>query len=90
MIINRNRKILRLVEQPQAEELVTCLSNIAIAMGNVPSPNDIVRIKQDPNCEKIRAEINRLIKHLVLFDEKAAQDCQLMMFVAQFFKDGLF
>lgn len=90
MIINRNRKILRLVEQPEAEQLVTCLSDIAVAMGKVSSPNDIARIKQDPNCEKIRAQINRLIKHLVLFDEKAAQDCQLMMFVAQFFKDGLF
>ncbi|WP_372940740.1 class I SAM-dependent methyltransferase [Shewanella sp.] len=90
MIINRNRKILRLVEQPEAEQLVTCLSDIAVAMGKVSSPNDIARIKQDLNCEKIRAQINRLIKHLVLFDEKAAQDCQLMMFVAQFFKDGLF
>ncbi|MDD8059184.1 class I SAM-dependent methyltransferase [Shewanella metallivivens] len=90
MIINRNRKILRLVEQPEAEQLVTCLSDITVAMGKVSSPNDIARIKQDLNCEKIRAQINRLIKHLVLFDEKAAQDCQLMMFVAQFFKDGLF
>lgn len=90
MILNRNRKILRLIELPQADELVTCLSEIAIAMGKVTAPDDIARIKQDPNCEKIRAEINRLIKHLVLFDEKASQDCQLMMFVAQFFKDGLF
>ncbi|GGB64071.1 class I SAM-dependent methyltransferase [Shewanella inventionis] len=90
MILNRNKNILRLIELPQAQSLVARLNDIAIAMGKVSSPDDIARIKQDPNCEKIRAEINRLIKYLVLFDEKAAQDCQLMAFVAQFFKEGLF
>lgn len=90
MILNRNRNILQLIEQPQAAELVSCLNEIAIAMGKVSSPGDIARIKQDVICERIRQKINELIKSLVLLDEKATHDSQLMSFVAQFFKEGLF
>jgi hypothetical protein len=63
---------------------------MANAMGNISNQEDVERIKKDLQCEQIRAEINRLIKLLVMFDESAAQDCDLMRFVAQFFKAGLF
>jgi ubiquinone/menaquinone biosynthesis C-methylase UbiE len=90
MILNRNKNILRLIEQPQANELIEYLSEIAIAMGSMVTANDIARIKQDPKCETIRAKINQSIKYLVGYDELSAQDSQLMMFVAQFFKEGIF
>ena len=90
MILNRNKKILRLIELPQASDLVEYLREIAIAMGSMTSANDIARIKQDPKCESIRVKINQAIKDLVNYDELSAQDSQLMMFIAQFFKEGIF
>jgi ubiquinone/menaquinone biosynthesis C-methylase UbiE len=90
MILNRNRKILTLIEKEEVNLLINCLTKMANAMGNITSQKDVERIKKDPKCEDIRAEINHLIKLLVVFDEAAAQDSDLMRFVAEFFKAGLF
>jgi ubiquinone/menaquinone biosynthesis C-methylase UbiE len=90
MILNRNRRVLTLIDKNEVNILINCLAKMANAMGNVSNQEDVERIKKDPQCENIRAEINHLIKLLVVFDEAAAQDCDLMRFVAQFFKAGLF
>jgi ubiquinone/menaquinone biosynthesis C-methylase UbiE len=90
MILNRNRRILTLIDKAEVNLLINCLAKMANAMGNISNQEDVERIKKDLQCEQIRAEINRLIKLLVMFDESAAQDCDLMRFVAQFFKAGLF
>ncbi|WP_137221624.1 class I SAM-dependent methyltransferase [Shewanella sp. MEBiC00475] len=90
MILNRNRRILALIEKKEVNLLINCLARIATSMGQVASKRDVERIKKDPECESIRAEINHLIKLLVNIDEEAAQDSDLMHYVADFFKAGLF
>ena len=90
MILNRNRRILNLIQKKEVNLLIECLVKMANAMGNVNNSKDVDRIKKDPQCESVRTEINLLIKSLVMFDDAAAQDCELMRFVAQFFKNGLF
>ncbi|MBO1896859.1 class I SAM-dependent methyltransferase [Shewanella sp. BF02_Schw] len=90
MILNRNRSILTLIAKEEVHLLINCLVKMANAMGSVNSQTDVERIKKDLQCENIRAEVNRLITSLVMFDEAATQDCGLMSFVAQFFKAGLF
>ncbi|MGI2172214.1 class I SAM-dependent methyltransferase [Shewanella sp. MF05960] len=90
MILNRNKKILSFIDLPQTSELIEYLSEIAIAMGPMTTAHDITRIKQDPVCESVRIKINQSIKFLVEYDELSAQDSQLMTFIAQFFKEGVF
>ncbi|MBB1440896.1 class I SAM-dependent methyltransferase [Shewanella sp. SG41-4] len=90
MILNRNRRVLSLIEKEEVNSLINCLTNMANAMGEMNSQIDVERIKKDLQCESIRAEINHLVKLLVTFDEAATLDSNLISFVTQFFKAGLF
>jgi ubiquinone/menaquinone biosynthesis C-methylase UbiE len=89
-ILKTNRKIYQLINQAYVDSLLRNMSKLIVAMGEVRTHEDINKIKQDKKCEAIRYQINKDIKSLVQTDESTAKESELMMYLGQFFTQGMF
>ncbi|GAA0791547.1 MULTISPECIES: class I SAM-dependent methyltransferase [Pseudomonadati] len=89
-ILQTNRKIYQFINQPQVQSLLQNMSKLILAMGEISTHEDVIKIKQDQECEAIRSNINKDIKTLIQTDELTAKESELMMYVGQFFTQGMF
>jgi len=89
-ILQTNRKIHQFINQPQVQSLLQNMSKLILAMGEISTHEDVIKIKQDQECEAIRSNINKDIKTLIQTDELTAKESELMMYVGQFFTQGMF
>ena len=90
MIINRNRRILKLISSEQIVDFFAILAKMIKSMGEVKSNVDLARVKQDKTAETNRLALNDLISVLVKEDEEALKDSDVMSYVATLFKTGIF
>ncbi|MCW3171076.1 class I SAM-dependent methyltransferase [Shewanella subflava] len=89
-ILKANQKIYQFITQPYVQSLLGNMSKLIVAMGEVQTHDDVIKIKQNKECEALRHQINKDIKSLVQTDESTAKESELMMYVGQFFTQGMF
>ncbi len=90
MVIERNSQILKMLSEINEKKLLTTLSELIEAMGEITSAEDLAKVKQDSSCEALRKQLNDKINQLVSVNEKALIDTELMTYLANIFKNGLF
>ncbi|MCG9737283.1 class I SAM-dependent methyltransferase [Shewanella insulae] len=90
MIINRNRRILALINQQATSDVFVTMGKLIEQMGSLTNGEDLQRIKQDAHCERLRGELNQSISLLAQTDEEALKDSELLTYVASLFQQGLF
>ena len=90
MVIRRNRRIVNLISGSLVEQVLNLLGVMTEQMGELRSNIDLARIKDNPESEQNRLDLNRLIGELVKLDEDALKDSDLMTYVATLFKTGIF
>ncbi|MCG9756622.1 hypothetical protein L1D40_15570 [Shewanella insulae] len=66
------------------------MSKLIEQMGSLTNGEDLQRIKQDANFERLRGELNQSISLLAQTDEEALKDSELLTYVASLFQQGLF
>ncbi|MFV0594824.1 class I SAM-dependent methyltransferase [Shewanella sp.] len=89
-IIKNNTRLLNFLGLAQIESVIMVLRQLAQDMGNMRGPDDLKRVKSCPKCENSRLEVNRLLAEIATFDEIAFRDTELLTYVNNFFKSGLF
>lgn len=89
-ILQTNQIIYKFLNHSSVDTLLKKMTQLAHAMGQVKTPDDVVRIKSDKQCEKLRGEINQEIKKLIHYDEATARESELMMYVGQYFSEGIY
>ena len=90
MVISRNRRILNVISREETQRVFTTMEALVTQMGTLSDAEDLKKIKQDPECERLRHELNQYISSLVQFDEDALKDSELLAYVATLFQQGLF
>ncbi|ABO24345.1 class I SAM-dependent methyltransferase [Shewanella loihica] len=90
MIINRNRRILNVVSQHSITKVFETMEALILKMGTLTNADDVQRIKQDIECERLRHQLNQEISTLARSDEEGLKDSELLTYVASLFQQGLF
>ncbi|MFV7783902.1 class I SAM-dependent methyltransferase [Shewanella marisflavi] len=90
LVINRNRRILTLISRDETQRVFATMEALVAQMGTLIDAEDLRKVKQDPECERLRHELNQHISALVQFDEDALKDSELLAYVATLFQQGLF
>ncbi|CAM3902444.1 class I SAM-dependent methyltransferase [Shewanella aquimarina] len=90
MIINRNRRILTLISQQVIARVFQTIDTLILQMGTLTNAEDVQRIKQNQECERLRHQLNQEISTLAQSDEGALKDSELLTYVATLFQQGLF
>ncbi len=90
MIINRNRRILNVVSQHSITKVFETMEALILKMGTLTNAEDVQRIKQDIECERLRHQLNQEISTLAQSDEEGLKDSELLTYVASLFQQGLF
>ncbi|TVP15262.1 methyltransferase type 11 [Shewanella sp. KCT] len=90
MIINRNRRILNVVSQHSITKVFETMESLILQMGSLINAEDVQRIKQDTECERLRHQLNQEISTLAQSDEEGLKDSELLTYVASLFQQGLF
>ncbi|WP_153915497.1 class I SAM-dependent methyltransferase [Shewanella sp. TC10] len=88
-VIEINKKAYNIINSPFVDELFLNMSDLINHMGEIKSPLDIQKAKNDANCEQCRLAVNDSIKSIINIDEDAAKESELMMYIGQFFTKGM-
>lgn len=89
-IIKSNSRLLDFLRLKQIDIITQLLRQLAQDMGTMRGPDDLKRVKSCPKCEQSRMEINRLLSEVATIDEMALHETELLGYVNNFFKNGLF
>lgn len=74
----------------QIDIITQLLRQLAQNMGTLRGPDDLKRVKSCPKCEQSRMDINRHLSEVATIDEMALHETELLSYVNNFFKNGLF
>lgn len=90
LVIRRNKQILTLICRDEIKALFATMEALVLQMGNLANGEDLKKVKQNPECERLRHALNQYISALAEFDEEALKDSELLGYVATIFQQGLF
>ncbi len=88
-VLKLNQRTLSIITNPAVDDLFFNISELINHMGEINSPLDLQKAKQNPVCEQYRKEVNKNINQIIKVDEEAAKQSELMMYIGDFFTKGI-